>query len=306
MAQYLKTKADYPDALLFFRMGDFYELFFDDAVTAAGALSLALTRRGKYRDADIPLAGVPVHAVDAYIAKLIRMGFRVAVCEQLEDPAEAKKRGYKSVVRRGIVRVITPGTLTEDSLLDDRGANRLAAVAWRGGVMAIAAVELSTGDIECLEIEPDGLSAHLSALRPSESLVAERVLQDETLTAILRQSGGVIQPQPPSLSDPEAGEKRLLKLYGVQTLDGFGRFSPAELSALGMICAYIDLTQAGRRPVLKPPARVLSSHVLGIDAATRASLEIDRTQQGRREGSLIAALDRTVTSGGGRLLLERL
>jgi DNA mismatch repair protein MutS len=306
MAQYLQTKIDYPDTLLFFRMGDFYELFFDDAVKASAALSLALTKRGKFRDQDIPLAGVPAHAVDAYVAKLIRLGFRVAVCEQLEDPAEAKKRGSKSVVKRGIVRVITPGTLTEDSLLEDRGANRLVAVAWRGGVMALAAVELSTGDIECLEIEPSALSANLSALRPSESLVAERVLQDEAFYAVLRQSGGVLQPQPPALSDPEAGQARLLKLYGVATLDGFGQFSPAELSALGMLAAYIDLTQAGRRPVLKPPARVLSGHVLSIDAATRSSLEIDRTQQGRRDGSLISALDQTVTSGGGRLLLARL
>jgi DNA mismatch repair protein MutS len=306
MAQYLQTKAEYPDALLFFRMGDFYELFFDDAVTASAALSLALTKRGKFRDEDIPLAGVPAHAVDAYVAKLIRLGFRVAVCEQLEDPAEAKKRGSKAVVKRGIVRVITPGTLTEDSLLEDRGANRLVAVASRGGVMAIAAVELSTGDVECLEIDPAALSANLSALRPSESLVAERVLQDEALHAVLRQSGGVLQPQPPALSDPEAGLARLLKLYGVSTLDGFGAFSPAEISALGMLAAYIDLTQAGKRPVLKPPARVLSGHVMSIDAATRASLEIDRTQQGKREGSLIAALDQTVTSGGGRLLLARL
>jgi len=306
MAQYLQTKAEYPDTLLFFRMGDFYELFFDDAVKASAALSLALTKRGKFRDEDIPLAGVPAHAVDAYVAKLIRLGFRVAVCEQLEDPAEARKRGSKAVVKRGIVRVITPGTLTEDSLLEDRGANRLVAVASRGGVMAIAAVELSTGDVECLEIEPSSLSANLSALRPSESLVAERVLQDEELYAVLRQSGGVLQPQPPALSDPEAGLQRLLKLYGVSTLDGFGSFSPAEVSALGMLAAYIDLTQAGRRPVLKPPARVLSGHVMSIDAATRASLEIDRTQQGRREGSLISALDQTVTSGGGRLLLARL
>jgi len=306
MAQYLQTKVDYPDTLLFFRMGDFYELFFDDAVKASAALSLALTKRGKFRDEDIPLAGVPAHAVDAYVAKLIRLGFRVAICEQLEDPAEARKRGAKSVVKRGIVRVITPGTLTEDSLLEDRGANRLVAVAWRGGVMALAAVELSTGDIECLEIEPSALSANLSALRPSESLVAERVLQDEELYAILRQSGGVLQPQPPALSDPEAGQARLLKLYGVSTLDGFGQFSPAELSALGMLAAYIDLTQAGRRPVLKPPARVLSGNVMSIDAATRGSLEIDRTQQGRRDGSLISALDQTVTSGGSRLLLARL
>lgn len=306
MAQYLQTKAQYPDAILMFRMGDFYELFFEDAVTAAQALSLALTKRGRYKDEDIPLAGVPVHAIDAYVAKLIRLGYRVAICEQLEDPAEAKKRGSKSVVKRGVVRVITPGTITEDSLLEARGANRLVALSSRGGVMALASVELSTGDVECLEIAPESLSAHLSALRPSESLVADRILQDETLYALLKSCGGVVQPQPGSLSDPAAGEQRLLKLYGVSTLDGFGAFSPAEISALGMIAAYIDLTQAGKRPVLKPPVRVLQTHYLSIDAATRNSLEIDRTQTGRREGSLIQAIDCTVTSGGGRLLLSRL
>ena len=306
MAQYIQLKAQYPDALLLFRMGDFYEIFFEDAVTASQALSLALTKRGTFQGKDIPLAGVPAHAADAYIAKLIRLGFRVAVCDQLEDPAEAKKRGYKAVVKRGITRVVTPGTLTEDTLLEERGANRLIAVSQRGGVMALAAVELSTGDVECLEIEPDQLGAQLSALRPSESLVSDRILQDENLYAILKQYGGVIQPQSASLSDPTAGEARLLKLYGVQTLDGFGQFSPAEVSALGLLAAYIDLTQAGKRPVLKPPVRVISHNFLSIDAATRNSLEIDRTQQGKREGSLVSVIDQTVTSGGSRLLLTRL
>jgi len=306
MAQYLQTKAQHPDALLFFRMGDFYELFFEDAVTAAQALSLALTRRGQFKGEDIPLAGVPAHAADAYIAKLIRQGFRVAVCDQLEDPAEAKKRGSKAVVKRGIVRVVTPGTLTEDTLLEDKGANRLVAIASRGDRMALGMVELSTGDVEVVQIEPEQLPAQLAALRPSESLVADRVLQDETLYGQIRLYGGVVQPQAPSLSDPVAGEARLLKLYGVQTLAGFGEFSPAEISALGMLAAYIDVTQAGRIPVLKPPARVISNNHLIIDAATRNSLEIDRTQSGRREGSLISALDQTVTSAGSRLLLARL
>ncbi|ESQ90626.1 DNA mismatch repair protein MutS [Asticcacaulis sp. AC460] len=306
MAQYLKTKQDHPDALLLFRMGDFYEIFFDDAVVASQALSLALTKRGVYQGKDIPLAGVPAHALDAYVSKLIRLGFRVAVCDQLEDPAEAKKRGSKSVVKRGVVRVVTPGTLTEDTLLEDRGANRLIALSSRGGVMAIASVELSTGDVECLEIEPETLSSHLSALRPSETLVADRLLQDEDVFGLLKQYGGVLQPQPSSLSDPSAGEQRLLNLYGVATLDGFGSFSASEMSALGMLAAYIDVTQAGKRPVLKPPAKVISHNHLAIDAATRNSLEIDRTQQGKREGSLIAALDLTVTSGGGRLLAARL
>lgn len=306
MAQYLRTKTEHPDALLLFRMGDFYEIFFEDAVTASQALSLALTKRGTYQGKDIPLAGVPAHALDAYVSKLIRLGFRVAICDQLEDPAEAKKRGSKSVVKRGVVRVVTPGTLTEDTLLEDRGANRLLALSSRGGAMALASVELSTGEVECLEIDPDSLSSHLSALRPSETLVADRLLQDEAVFGLLKQYGGVLQPQPASLSDPSAGQARLLKLYGVATLDGFGAFSPSELSALGMLAAYIDVTQAGKRPVLKPPARIISHNYLSLDAATRGSLEIDRTQTGKREGSLIAALDMTVTSGGSRLLGARL
>jgi len=172
--------------------------------------------------------------------------------------------------------------------------------------LALASVELSTGDVEVLEIAPEQLGAQLSALRPSESLVAERLLQDEDTYALLKQYGGVIQPQSASLVDPAGGLSRLLKLYGVQTLDGFGSFSPAEISALGLLAAYIDLTQAGKRPVLKPPARIISQHFMSIDAATRGSLEIDRTQQGRRDGSLVSVLDGCVTSGGSRLLLSRL
>ncbi|MFT3997319.1 MAG: DNA mismatch repair protein MutS [Asticcacaulis sp.] len=306
MAQYLEIKAANPDALLFFRMGDFYEVFFEDAVTAAGALSLALTKRGRHQGEEIPMAGVPAHAAEAYIAKLIRQGFRVAICDQLEDPAEAKKRGYKAVVRRGVTRIVTPGTLTEDSLLEERGANRLVALSQRAGVLALASLELSTGEVECLELPPEQLGAHLSALRPSESLVADRLLQDENLYGLLKYCGGSIQPQPPSLSDPAAGEARLKRLYGVETLDGFGSFSPAELSALGMLAAYIDLTQAGKAPVLKAPKKTASLGFLAIDPATRLSLEIDRTQKGAREGSLMAAIDRTITSGGSRLLSARL
>ncbi|MDC7683003.1 DNA mismatch repair protein MutS [Asticcacaulis sp. BYS171W] len=306
MAQYLEIKAQNPDALLFFRMGDFYEVFFDDAVKAAGALSLALTKRGRHQGEEIPMAGVPAHAAEAYIAKLIRAGFRVAVCDQLEDPSEAKKRGSKSVVKRGIVRIVTPGTLTEDTLLEERGANRLIALSQRAGVMALASLELSTGEVECLETTPETLGTHLSALRPSESLVADRLLQDENLYALLKYCGGVLQPQSASLSDPAAGEARLKRLYGVDTLDGFGAFSLAEVSAMGMLAAYIDLTQAGKVPVLKAPKKTTSLAFLAIDPSTRQSLEIERTQKGSREGSLMSAIDRTITSGGSRLLAARL
>ena len=170
MQQYWDAKAKQPDALVFFRMGDFYELFFEDAKAAAVALGIALTYRGKHAGEDIPMCGVPVHAAEAYLAKLIRGGFKVAVCEQMESPAEAKKRGSKSIVHRDLVRVVTPGTLTEDSLLDARGANRLAAVAVRGGQAALASVELSTGEVESLLLDKADLGAALAALRPSELL----------------------------------------------------------------------------------------------------------------------------------------
>src|SRR5437899_7247517 len=178
MAQFFEAKARQPDALVFFRMGDFYELFFEDAIKAAAALGIAQTFRGTHAGAPIPMAGVPVHAAEAYLAKLIRAGFKVAVCEQMEDPAEARKRGSKAVVRRDLVRVVTPGTLTEEGLLDARGANRLAAVAVRAGGAAVASVELSTGEVEVLATGVAGLASALAALGPSEILVPDRLFSD--------------------------------------------------------------------------------------------------------------------------------
>jgi DNA mismatch repair protein MutS len=202
MAQFLAAKAGQPDAILFFRMGDFYELFFDDAVTAAGALGIALTKRGKHQGQDIPMAGVPVHAMEGYLARLIRMGHKVAICEQLENPAEAKKRGSKAVVHRDIVRVVTPGTLTEDSLLDARGANRLAAVSVRKGRAAVAVVELSAGAVDSVACDLGDLGAVLAAFRPSEVLVPDRLFSDEDLRGALDGSGGVVQAMPQALAEP--------------------------------------------------------------------------------------------------------
>ena len=306
MAQFFEAKARQPDALVFFRMGDFYELFFEDAVKAAGALGIALTARGKHAGQDIPMAGVPVHAAEAYLAKLIRAGFKVAVCEQMEDPAEARKRGSKSVVRRDLVRVVTPGTLTEEGLLDARGSNRLAAVAVRAGQAAVASVELSTGEVECWLIAPQGLAAALAALSPSETLVPDRLFADDAVSAALKSCGGVVQPMASALAEPSASEARLKRLYGVQTLDGFGGLAGAEIAALGLIAAHLETTQAGRLPALSPPRRAGEGDVMAIDPATRASLEIERAQAGGREGSLLAAVDRTVTPGGARLLAARL
>ena len=306
MAQFLAAKAGQPDAILFFRMGDFYELFFEDAETAAGALGIALTKRGKHQGRDIPMAGVPVHAMEGYLARLIRMGHKVAICEQLENPAEAKKRGSKAVVHRDIVRVVTPGTLTEDSLLDARGANRLAAVAIRKGRAAVAVVELSAGVVDSVACNLGDLGATLAAFRPSEVLVPDRLFSDETLKAALDGSGGVVQAMPQALAEPTGARDRVQRLYGVAALDGFGHFEEAEVSALGLVASYLETTQAGKIPALAPPRRTGETGYLAIDPSTRLSLEIDRTQRGEREGSLLHCIDRTVTSGGARALAERI
>jgi DNA mismatch repair protein MutS len=306
MAQYFEAKARQPDALVFFRMGDFYELFFDDAAKAASALGIALTARGSHGGEPIPMAGVPVHAAEAYLAKLIRAGFKVAVCEQMEDPAEARKRGSKSIVRRDVVRVVTPGTLTEDGLLDARGANRLCAVAVRAGQAAVASVELSTGEVESFLIARDGIAPTLAALQPSEILVPDRLFADEAAAAGLKSVGGLVQPMPQAMAEPGASEARLKRLYGVDTLDGFGQLAGAEIAALGLIAAHLEATQGGKLPALRPPRRAGETDAMSIDPATRASLEIERTQGGGRDGSLLAIIDRTVTAPGARLLASRI
>ncbi|MCR5878045.1 DNA mismatch repair protein MutS [Phenylobacterium sp. J367] len=306
MAQFFEAKARQPDALVFFRMGDFYELFFEDAQKASAALGITLTARGQHAGQPIPMAGVPAHAMEAYLAKLVRAGFKVALCEQLEDPAEAKKRGSKSVVRRDVVRVVTPGTLTEDGLLDARGANRLAAVAVRAGSAAVASVELSTGEVEVLATGVSGLASALAALGPSEVLVPDRLFSDEAVNAALKLAGGFVQPLPQALAEPSASEARLKRLYGVDTLDGFGQLSGAEISALGLIAAHLETTQAGKLPALSAPRRAGEADVMAIDPATRASLEIEKAQSGARDGSLLSAIDRTVTAPGARLLAARL
>jgi DNA mismatch repair protein MutS len=294
MAQFLAAKAGAPDAILFFRMGDFYELFFRDAEIASAALGITLTKRGKHQGEDIPMAGVPVHALEGYLARLIRQGFKAAICEQVELPSEAKKRGSKAVVKREVVRVVTPGTLTEDTLLDARGANRLAAVSVRKGRAAVAVVELSD------------LGATLAAFRPSEVLVPDRLFSDPEAQSALDGCGGVVQALPQALAEPVGARVRVERLYGVASLDGFGAFEEAEVSALGLVAAYLETTQAGKIPALAPPRRSGEAGFLAIDPATRLSLEIDRTQRGERDGSLLACIDRTVTSGGARALAERI
>jgi DNA mismatch repair protein MutS len=292
--------------VLFYRMGDFYELFFDDAVKAAAALDITLTHRGKHDGADIPMCGVPVHASETYLSRLIRKGFRVAVCEQTEDPAAARKRGAKSVVAREVIRIITPGTITEDALLESRQHNYLAALADVGGDLGLAWLELSTGEFNVQPVTATALAAALARLDPGEFLVGERLLQNTDLFGVFAQWKQVITPAPPGARDSEAARRRLAEIYKVQVLDGFGDFSRPEIAACGALVDYVELTQKGRLPLLAPPRRMTGASTLEIDAATRRNLEITRTLSGTREGSLLAVIDRTVTGAGGRLIAARL
>ena len=304
MAQYLEIKAEYPGALLFYRMGDFYELFFDDAVSAAEALDIALTKRGKHLGEDIPMCGVPVHAAENYLLTLIRKGFRVAVCEQMESPEEAKKRGSKSVVKRGVVRLVTPGTLTEESLLEARRHNYLASFAQVRGEGALAWVDISTGAFHVMPLAQVRLGPELARLAPSEVIVASE--DDADLGEIVTESGASVTELGRAAFDSTGGEKRLCDLFDVGTLEAFGAFSRPEMAAMGAIVEYLEITQKGKLPLLQVPQREAQARVMQIDAATRRNLEITQAMSGGRAGSLLASVDRTVTAGGGRLLERRL
>ncbi|MGY6634825.1 MAG: DNA mismatch repair protein MutS [Alkalilacustris sp.] len=304
MAQYLDIRAQHADALLFYRMGDFYELFFDDAVAASAALDIALTRRGKHAGGDIPMCGVPVHAAESYLLTLIRKGFRVAIAEQMEDPAEAKKRGAKSLVRRDVVRLVTPGTLTEETLLEARRANFLAAHAELRDGAALAWADISTGEVRVMACPTPRLGPELARLAPRELLVADA--RAEPLRALAEDTGAVLTPLAAASFDSTAAERRLCALYRVGALDGFGTFTRAELSALGALADYLDLTQRGALPLLRPPVQEDAGGAMQIDAATRRSLELTQALSGGRDGSTLAAIDRTLTGPGARLLERRL
>jgi DNA mismatch repair protein MutS len=306
MAQYLTIKEANPDCLLFYRMGDFFELFFDDAVDAAQALDIALTKRGKHEGEDIPMCGVPVHAAEAYLARLIRKGFKVAVCEQVEDPTEAKKRGSKAVVRREVIRLVTPGTLTEETLLEARQHNYLVALARADGEAALAWLDISTGDFHVGPITLPALAAELARLDPGELVLSETMLTEPALYELLAEWKERLSPLPAGRFDSRAGERRLKEVFGVRALDAFGDFGRAELAACGALVDYVEMTQKGRLPSLKPPLQVAAGAVMAIDAATRRNLELHRSLSGGRELSLLATIDRTVTGAGARLLASHL
>jgi DNA mismatch repair protein MutS len=310
MEQYIEIKANNPGSLLFYRMGDFYELFFEDALDASRALGITLTKRGQHMGQDIAMCGVPVHAADDYLQRLISLGFRVAVCEQIEDPAEAKKRGSKSVVKRDVIRLVTPGTITEEKLLSPSESNYLMALTRIRGasepLLALAWIDISTGVFRLAETEASRLLADILRIDPRELILPDTMFHDPELKPVFDVLGRTAVPQPPVLFDSATAENRITRYFGVATLDGFGTFSRAELAAAAAAVAYVEKTQIAERPPLGLPERESGASTLFIDPATRANLELTRTLSGDRNGSLLRAIDRTVTGGGARLLAERL
>jgi DNA mismatch repair protein MutS len=308
MEQYIEIKAANPDCLLFYRMGDFYELFFEDADVASRALGIVLTKRGKHLGRDIPMCGVPIERADEYLHRLIALGHRVAVCEQLEDPAEARKRGAKSVVRRDVVRLVTPGTLTEDSLLDARRNNYLLALARARASsgedrFGLGWIDISTGEFRVAECDHVTLAAEIARIEPREIIVSDALYSDPEFAAHLPTA---VTPLPRDAFDGATAERRLASFFGVATTAAFGAFSRVELTAAAAATTYVERTQLGKRPPLSPPVREAAGATLAIDQATRSNLELIRTLTGERRGSLLAAIDRTVTAPGSRVLAQRL
>lgn len=310
MEQYLEIKAAHQGLLLFYRMGDFYELFFEDAEIASRTLGIVLTKRGKHQGADIPMCGVPVERSEDYLHRLISAGHRVAVCEQTEDPAAAKARGNKSVVRRGVVRLVTPGTLTEDTLLDARANNYLLAIARArssagGDRFGLAWIDISTAEFMVTECSGGELAATLARINPNEAIVTDALYNDSELGQILRELPA-LTPLTRDVFDGATAEKRLCDYFAVATMDGLSQLTRLEATAAAAAVTYVDRTQVGKHPPLSPPAREASGATMAIDPATRANLELTRTLAGERRGSLLDAIDCTVTSAGSRLLAQRL
>ncbi|MEE2694612.1 MAG: DNA mismatch repair protein MutS [Pseudomonadota bacterium] len=306
MAQYWAIKREHEDSLLFYRMGDFYELFFEDAVLAASALDIALTKRGQHEGMDVPMCGVPVHSHETYLQKLIKGGFRVAICEQLETPVDARKRGYKALVKRDVVRVITPGTLTEEGLLDARANNHLAAVTAVGSDIGLAWIDISTGSFSCAAPSLEDLDSAIAQIAPGELLIPDTAVQDGILAKALREWKPILTFLPQARFGSRGGESRLKEAFAVLALEGFGAFKRAELGSCGALLEYVRVTQKGQLPHLSPPKKQKTQEVMGIDSATRRSLEIAVSLDGSREKSLLGAVDFTCSSSGARLLAARL
>jgi len=313
MTQYMDVKNAHPDCLLFYRMGDFYELFFDDAITASRVLDIALTKRGKTDGTDIPMCGVPWHSHESYLAKLIKAGHRVAICDQTETPEQAKARAKrdglptsKTLVNRDVVRIVTAGTLTEDHLLDARTSNYLACLAEVKGAIGLSWLDLSTGEFFAQTVPQNSLAGALERVHPNEILVSEKIIHNPDLFDLFAQWETCLTVQPESLFDAANAQTHLKNLYHVETLEAFGQFDRPALTAAGTLIDYASRTQKGSLPHIRPLQSIMSAQVMEIDAATRRNLELTQTLTGERRGSLLSVIDKTVTAAGGRLLAARL
>ena len=304
MQQYFSQKELYKDCLLFFRMGDFFELFHDDAITASKALDIALTKRGKTEGTDIPMCGVPVHSYEPYLQRLIKAGFKVAICDQIELPSEAKKRGYKEIVRREVVRVITPGTLLEESLLDATKANYLLSFARDGDDFGLAWVDISTGEFACTLVTAAQLPSELERLKPSEILLSDALLYEETMFETYNDWKEKLTPLSANIFAHKRAENRLKEFFKVISLEGFAALHTAEISACGALLDYLELTQKQTLPALQFPTKLRAEHYMSIDPATRRSLEITEALNGGK--SFFDTINRCQTSSGARLLRQLL
>ncbi len=311
MAQYLQIKKEHQDYLLFYRMGDFYELFLDDAVIASKALDIALTKRGKLDSQDIPMCGVPFHAYESYLAKLIRQGYKVAICEQVEDPKEAKKRGAKSVVKREVIRLVTAGTLTEEPLLDAKKNNFLLTLAKVNDTLGLSWLDISTGDFYLQEVllkaKDEGvvLAGILSRLNPVETVISDAYLQNPQIFNVLNDYRDQLSVLPQARFNSENAKKRLETVFKVEAVEAFGNFTRAEITAAGVLLDYVENTQKGKIPLIFKPVKVTESQIMEIDGATRRSLELVEALTGDKNSCLLGVIDRTVTGAGGRLLASR-
>ncbi len=297
LAQWFAAKAAHPDALIFFRMGDFFEMLFGDAEVAAAALDIALSHRGEHRGEKVALCGVPAHAVDSYLGKLIRQGFRVAICDQTETPEEQKRRRAPTI-RREVVRIVTPGTVTEEALLDAARPAWLLALAPAADRLGAAWLDVTTGAFGTESLPEADLPALLARLEPAEILAPEDLARAPALAPLAERIAQV--------APPRDGLRRVTEAFAVATLDGFGAFSAEEVAAAAMAVDYVRLTQAGALPRLAPPVPSGGRGLLQMDGATRRSLEILRSERGEARHSLLAAVDRTVTAAGARELAARL
>lgn len=306
MQNYLSLKKDYNDYLLFYRLGDFYELFFDDAIKAAKALNIVLTKRGYHNGVEIPMCGVPAHSSESYLHKLISLGFKVAICDQLETAEEAKRRGYKSVIRRDVVRIVTPGTIIEDTLLEDKSSNYLACIVYDKKKYSIAWVDISTGEFFYSSTNSDNLSSDLFRISPKELLISDRMLDDEKIKSTLRDYKLSLTEYAESFFECSKANKTLLEFYNLQSLKTLGNFTELEIAACGSVLEYIKITQKGKLPRLEYPKAFKQQRFMLIDISARKNLELFTTQFGEKEGSLLKAIDHTVTASGGRLLKQTL